>query len=106
MAQGNGSRGRPIPQVRRVGVADVRRDAWKLRRVRHAPAHYGKFALSFIDAHHRRHLIGENCGERRQVARIISRDLKQVADRFLVGRGRIEIAHGPYLWGRRSHPAL
>src|SRR5256714_11487028 len=55
--------GQPSTPVRRIGVADIRGDAWKLRRVRHAPAHHGQFALSFVYAHHRSHLVGEDCGK-------------------------------------------
>src|SRR5947207_4853678 len=40
--------GQPSTPVRRVGVADVGRDAWKLRRVWHAPAHHGQFALAMV----------------------------------------------------------
>src|SRR3954451_8207659 len=76
--------GQPSTPVRRIGVADIRRDAWKLWRGRHAPAHHGQFPLSFLWPNHRGHLIGKNRRKWRQVARSVPSDLKQVADRLLV----------------------
>src|SRR2546423_14897364 len=50
-------RGQPSTPVRRIGVADIRRDAWKLRRGWPGPAPHGQFSASSVYAHPKRQVI-------------------------------------------------
>ena len=105
-------RSKPASPMRALHVSNVRhRRTAELRRTRHSPTRHDKLALAIrAAADDRGHLVGEDRGERRQIARPVVLDGEQVADGRLALGDRIQIAHGAPLWreslGRkRAHSA-
>jgi hypothetical protein len=86
----------PSAPVRTPNVADVcDRRAAELRRAGHSPARHDKLALALdSDANDRRHLVGEDRGEQREVAGAVVRRAKPIADRGLAFGQAVEVAHG------------
>jgi hypothetical protein len=76
-------------------VADV--GDWRtavLRRARHAPTRHDELALAVVAcAHDRRHLVGENAGEQREVARVVMPCAEPIADGGLAFGQAVEVAH-------------
>jgi hypothetical protein len=69
---------RSAPMRAAYGRAAVR------RRSRHAPTNHDELALAVAPgANDRRHLVGENAGKQRKVARAVLRCAKPIADRGL-----------------------
>jgi hypothetical protein len=81
--------------MRAADIANVGdRRAAKLSRTRHAPTRHNKLALAVGSiANDRSHLIGEDPGKQRQVARPIVTRAKPIADRGLTFCEAIEVAH-------------
>ena len=68
----------------------------------HAPPHHGQLARAVTgDMDHRRHLVGKDAGQRRQVAERVLHRPGEFPDRSLALGQRVEIAHAPF---RRLKP--
>jgi hypothetical protein len=90
-----GPKSAPVAAERALQIADVRdRRAAVLRRPGHAPARHDKLALAVAArAHDRSHLVGEDSGEQRQVARAILAGAEPIADRRLALGKAVKVAH-------------
>ena len=67
----------------------------ELRRSRHAPTRQDELALAIpAAAHDRRHLVGKNAGQQRQIANAVAARVKPIPDRRLAFCEGIEVAHG------------
>ena len=65
-----------------------------LRRPRHAPARHDQLAIVVgADAHDRRHLVGEDPREQRQIAGSVVPFAKPIADRGLTLGEAVKVAH-------------
>ena len=85
----------PGPPVGRGDVAHVGdRLCADLRGRREAPAHHRQHPVAVGGVDHGRHLVGEDPGQRRQVAGLIAVDREGAPDLVLEAGGAVEIAHG------------
>ena len=93
----------PSPPMRASDVADIRdRRAAELRRAGHSPPRHDKLTLAVrATPNDRRHLVGEDSREQRQVARSIMRRAKPIADRGLAFSQAVEVAHRADAYGAR-----
>jgi hypothetical protein len=63
-------------------------------RLRKAPSHHHQLALAIgRGAHHWRHLIREDSGQRRYVAGNVAHSAHEVADRLLRAGDAVKVAH-------------
>src|SRR5579863_4546915 len=87
---------KPSAQARAREVADVGdRLSTELWRSRHAPTRQDELALAILAAaHDRRHLVGKNAGQERQIANAVVARAKPIPDRRLAFCEAIEVAHG------------
>lgn len=67
-----------------------------LMRRRHAPAHHFELAFAVgADAHDRRHHVGKDARQRRQIAGDVACDAKEPTDGFLAAGFGVKVTHRP-----------
>ena len=102
----------PTPPMRRAEVADIGNAGIGLavlegeRRRRHPPPHHDELAAVAALADHRGGLVGEDGGQRGEVAGQILHNLRDLADRGLALGQRIQVADGSGLLSSGVHLAI